>query len=83
MRFEKAYLRAELTARSRELAAERERADVLMRGTLGRFEALTAGQVIEAREDALQTRYAAQVKRSPATSLMMPPRRGGGGGGAR
>ena len=43
LRSENAYLRAELSARSQEFAAERERADVLMREALGRIEPLTAG----------------------------------------
>jgi hypothetical protein len=43
LRSENAYLGTELTARSQELTAERERADVLMREALGRIEALTAG----------------------------------------
>jgi len=37
------YLRAELAARSRELADERERSDVLHREAFARIEALTAG----------------------------------------
>ena len=49
---ENAYLRAELSARSQELAAERERADVLMREALGRIEVLTAGPATDAGEDA-------------------------------
>jgi hypothetical protein len=36
------YLRTELAKRSRELATERERSDVLQREALGRIEALTA-----------------------------------------
>ena len=52
LRSENDYLRAELSARSRELAAERERADVLMREALGRIEVLTAGPVADAGENA-------------------------------
>jgi len=40
---EVAYLRSELSARSRELAAERERSDVLHREAFAHIEALTAG----------------------------------------
>ncbi len=47
LRSENEDLRAELSARSRELAAERERADVLMREALGRIGALTAGPVAD------------------------------------
>jgi hypothetical protein len=54
LRSENAYLRVELSARSRELAAERERADVLMREALGRIEALTAGPVTDVDEDVPQ-----------------------------
>jgi hypothetical protein len=49
---ENAHLRAELSARSQELAAEREWGDVLMREALGRIEALTAGPVTDAGEPA-------------------------------
>ncbi len=57
LRTENEYLRAELSARSRELAAERERADVLMREALGRIEALSAGETTNTAEDASQTRH--------------------------
>ena len=54
MQEEIAYLRMELAKRSQELTTERERADVLMREALGRIEALTAGPVTDAGEDAPQ-----------------------------
>ena len=46
---EVAYLRAELAERSRELAAERERADVLMREALARIPALGTGEATTGR----------------------------------
>ena len=39
------FLREQLDQRSRELAAERERADILHREALGQIQALTAGDV--------------------------------------
>ena len=52
LRDEVVYLRAQLAQRSRELAAERERFDVLHREALGRIPALGAGQdAPEARQD--------------------------------
>ena len=45
LRAENASLRTELSERSRELAAERDRADVLLREVVARLEALTAGTV--------------------------------------
>ena len=50
------YLREQLDRALRQLENERERADVLMREALGRIEALTAGPVGDAGEDAPQTR---------------------------
>lgn len=52
MREEIEYLRTELAKRSRELATERERSDVLQREALGRIEALTAGETApQTRQD--------------------------------
>ncbi len=73
LRSENTYLRVELSARSRELAAERERADVLTREALGRIEALTAGDVREVAEDAPQRTHAPPGDEHAADGASEPP----------
>jgi hypothetical protein len=53
------FLRGQLDQRSRELAEERQRFDVIHREALGRIEALTAGPITDAGEDAPQARHVA------------------------
>ncbi len=90
LRSEVDYLRAELAARNRDLAtewersaAERERADVLMREALGRIEALTTGPVADADEDASQTHQNVPGDEIPAgvAGDAAPAPWGGAGGG--
>ncbi len=65
LRQDKAYLQAALDRALAQLAAERERSDVLMRVALGRIEALTAAerqhvqnpQIPDAGEDARQAHH--------------------------
>ncbi len=68
LREEVAYLREQLAERSRELAAERERFDVLHREALARIPALGAGQdaAVAAREP---QREAEPARATPATAV--------------
>ncbi len=65
LREEVAYLREQLAERSRELAAERERFDVLHREALARIPALGAGQASPVAPSAPQEPQTAKRDRDP------------------
>ncbi len=69
LREEVAYLREQLAERSRELAAERERFDVLHREALARIPALGAGQ--DAPSASPQPRHATEAT-EPAADTSVP-----------